>query len=360
MARQLWPTGIRPSGNGIRIRVWSKGALVYDETVPGDPNNPRDLARAVKLRERLTSRLLLGLPIQPEATGNKADFGQAAQAYLDQLDAKHSTQLSYENIINRYWLPEFSGWPLQDVTTKQVKRVLSGLKVSNKTKKNVLIPLRGVFAHAEVQPNPAAGVTFRKSQTAAIDRYLPDERTRLLQQLHGEARVYFGLLFGCGLRPGEALALLWTDFNGTELSVSKQITRRRLEASTKTSVRRTVFVPTWAREILNAHTTRFHGGHILLNSFNRPHLDTDVFNGAWKTAHKKLRIPYRIPYVCRHSRAAELLSIGIEPGDAARQLGHSLEMFLRIYSEWIEEYSTAKDKSRFEGVGLTSEKSRMK
>ncbi len=59
-------------------------------------------------------------------------------------------------------------------------------------------------------------------------------------------------------------------------------------------------------------------------------------------------IPYRIPYTCRYSRAAEMLSIGIAPGDAAKQLGHSLEMFYRVYAEWIEDYADATDFSRFE------------
>lgn len=82
-----------------------------------------------------------------------------------------------------------------------------------------------------------------------------------------------------------------------------------------------------------------------------------MLDEAWRKAHeswniknRKQQVPYRIPYVCRHTRAEELLSTGVEPGDAAAQLGHTLEMFYRTYSEWISEYSQAKDKSRFEGV----------
>jgi hypothetical protein len=40
--------------------------------------------------------------------------------------------------------------------------------------------------------------------------------------------------------------------------------------------------------------------------------------------------------------------MGIAPGDAAKQLGHSLEMFYRVYSEWIEQYAGESDLSRFE------------
>lgn len=60
-------------------------------------------------------------------------------------------------------------------------------------------------------------------------------------------------------------------------------------------------------------------------------------------------VAYRIPYTCRHTHAAELLSMGVEPGRAAAQLGHSLEMFFRTYSEWIDEYSKGEDTDKLNG-----------
>ena len=39
-------------------------------------------------------------------------------------------------------------------------------------------------------------------------------------------------------------------------------------------------------------------------------------NAAWKEAHRRARVPYRIPHTCRHTRAAELLSTGVEPAEA--------------------------------------------
>lgn len=58
---------------------------------------------------------------------------------------------------------------------------------------------------------------------------------------------------------------------------------------------------------------------------------------------------YQIPYVCRHTRAAELLSTGVDPGDAARELGHSLDMFYKTYTAYIDQWADKKDRSRFEG-----------
>ena len=45
--------------------------------------------------------------------------------------------------------------------------------------------------------------------------------------------------------------------------------------------------------------------------------------------------------------------------EAANELGHSAEMFLRTYARWIEDFSANKDKSIFEGVVVqVPEKSR--
>lgn len=352
MDKHTWPPGIRPSGNGIHIRIWRKGKLHYSETLQGDPYSPRDLAAAVKRRTELLARLKLGLPLfQGDEAAQHQIFEEVAQEYINVLDAKRSTHLSYENILNRYWLPAFGNWPIASITANEIKKELAKVTAGAKTKKNVLIPLRGVLDHAGANPNPARGIVIKRRQKEPVQRYTPQQRTAILAKLAGQERVYFSLLFACGLRPGEALALKWTDYDGEELDVSKQITRRRVENSTKTSVRRRVYVPTWARSELNNHSTRFAGDYVFVNSKGGPYLDTDVFNAAWRKAHKDARIPYRIPYTCRHTRAAELLSVGIEPADAAKQLGHSPEMFLRIYSEWLEEYSRHKDKSRFEGVG---------
>src|SRR5690606_2861983 len=117
--------------------------------------------------------------------------------------------------------------------------------------------------------------------------YTPKQRDALLSALSGQPKVYFAVLFGCGLRPGEALALQWTDYDGQELDISKQITKRRREESTKTNMRRRVYVPAWVRDILRGHSTQFAKGYVFLNSHSGPYLDTDIFNNAWRSAHKK-------------------------------------------------------------------------
>jgi integrase len=341
-----YPKGIRPAGKGLRIRIWKHGKLAHSEIVPGNLGKAH-VAAAVKRRADLAATVRLGISLHENDRGVKS-FAMVAQEYLSSLEAKRSTSLSYENILNRYWLPAFERWPVNRISTSDIKTVLSALPVASKTKRNILIPLAGVLTYAECNPNPAKGIKLKRHQKPPVSRYSPAERAALIARLEGQPQAYFALLFATGLRPGEALGLTWADWDGEEISVSKQITRRRKEGSTKTSVRRRVYVPQWARPYINALPSRFAGGHMFVNTKGGAYLDTDVFNEAWQKAHARARIPYRIPYTCRHTRAAELLSAGIDPADAAMELGHSTEMFLRTYSEFMVEYAANKGRSRFD------------
>lgn len=356
-----YSAGIDPHGAGLRIRLFKSGKCVYQETIKCDPESQAGITAATQRRKWLKARLDLGLPLF-EGERNSTLFEDVAQGYLNTLDAKHSTHIGYENILNHYWMPVFAGWPVTDIRARDIKDHLATLSISKKTKKNILGPLRGLLGYGEVNPNPCAGITFRRrdQDSGSPDSYTLDQRDDLIAAISrlpvpdwftGQPVAYFALLFGCGLRPcGEPLALQWSDYDGTWLDVSKQITKRRLQLYTKTDVRRRVFVPSWVRPHLNALPTRFEGGYLFQNSQGNPHLDTDHFNPLWKAAHRKARIPEQVPYACRHTRASELLSTGIHPGDAAKQLGHSIEMFIRTYAEWVEQFAGALEDSRFEGV----------
>ena len=328
-----FPTGIRPQGRGLRIRIYRKGKVAYSETLAGDCG-PRHLKAAIKRRNELEAKFNLGIPLEDQTVWI---FKDAAQDYLNTLDAKYSTLTSYRNILRRYWLPEFGPLPISAISTQVIKQKLAALDLSPKTKKNILIPLRSVFDHMEINPNPVTPIRIKAKQKEAVDRYTPQERDALLAQLQGPELAYFALMF-CGLRSGEVLGLRWSDWDGETMLVERQITRRRLVNSTKTSYRRRVFIPTWVRVTLNLES-RFSASYIFLNQHGDHYKDTDHFNAAWRAAHKRARLRYRIPYTCRHTRAAELLSANIPPAAAAKQMGHSVEMFLRVYSEWIEEYA---------------------
>ncbi len=55
----------------------------------------------------------------------------------------------------------------------------------------------------------------------------------------------------------------------------------------------------------------------------------------WSKILKRLGIRYRRTYNMRHSYATSMRTAGMTPAFCARQLGHTVEMFLRTYAKWI-------------------------
>lgn len=335
--------GIEQRGTSLRLEIRWQGERIT-ETHPGKCDAAH-IRRVVERREELIARLRVGLPIYED---DVQLLGNVFDGWLGSLAVKRSTHRSYENIWKNYW-KQWDRFTPDSITKAMVTESLAKMDVSPKTKRNALTVLSSVLDHADVAKNPCSTIKIKRGQKPPIERYRTSEVSALLDKLEGQALVYFTLLASTGLRPGEALALEWSDWDGEYLSVSKQIVRRRLVKTTKTNVRRRVYVPKWARSAINNHPTRFTEGYVFQNSLGGHHCDTDVFNGAWKRAHSKARVPYRIPYTLRHTRAAELLSQGCLPAKAAKELGHSTQMFLNTYSEFLDEYSN-QDTDVLEGV----------
>ena len=382
-----WPTGIKPRGRGLEISIWKGKRRIYCEIVPCDPYNPADRAAAVRRRDDKVARYRAGLPIHDDNQGHKGTqvFSEVAQRYLNALQVSQGEVKLHTRYLNSYWMPEFGNWMVTDITTARIKEVLAGMGVKIKTQQNRLQPLRGVLDHAGVNPNPARGITWprskRKQQRDRVDRYLPQQRDSLIHSLDklaerytaialdkpttpniskahwsGQARVYFPLLFATGLRPGEALGLDWSDYDGEFLNVETQRSDSAEWEHPKTGDRRTVQVRPLMRPRTAGHATRFPRCAIVIGQIGKALAYTDMLNEIWHEAHMKARLPYRIPYVCRHTRAAELLSRGVSAAEGAQELGHSVQMFLQIYSEFIDEYRGARDYGRFESavVGHTN------
>lgn len=343
-----WPKGIRPSGNGIRVTVWHKGQTVYDKTHSGSPYSPSDLKACVELREDLVSRLRLGLPIGGESSTRRY-FSSVAQSYLDSVQVDSTTHGDYRSKLNAHCMPYLKDLIFEEITRQQISDMVARWKLKASSKRAVLRVLGAVFRYGGRDDNPTK-VRVGQDKVARMDRYKPDERDALINALTGHSKTFFAIFFGTGMRPGEILALEWADYDGASLYVGKQYTRGVFKDYTKTKRDRTVYVPQWVREILNAHDTRLEGGRLF--SEKRP----TRFYKAWRKAHDKARvgahpIRYRRPYACRHTRAAELLSVGVIPAQAARELGHSPLMFLRTYAEFVDEFCNERDFDRLEGYG---------
>jgi len=331
---------------------WFMRAMVagrrYTRTVPGN-DTPVGLAKAIRAREAWIREIKSGYaPVDPEL------FGTVAQAYLNQTDLKVSTHNSYRNLLNQFWMPALARRQVHTIKPGLIRETLQTFSVSGKTKRNALIPLRKVFDLAIeedlIDSNPVDSVRVKRHQRPAVQRFSADEKRRILSRLDGTHHLFYLIAFETGMRTGEILGLRWEDWVGETINVSRAIVRRE-ETTLKTYAVRAVFASPALRAALSACPDRFRGGAIFRNSFDRPHLDADEFTAAWKKALAEARITHRRPYVCRHTRASDMLTAGVEPAYAARQLGHSLQMFLTVYADWVDGVRDAEQKRLLTQIG---------
>ncbi len=68
----------------------------------------------------------------------------------------------------------------------------------------------------------------------------------------------------------------------------------------------------------------------------------------WVRLLKKLGIRHRKPYCARHTYATLCLMAGMNPAFIAKQLGHSMDMLLGTYAQWL---SSTDDWSQMDKLG---------
>ena len=324
---------------GIR---WRRGAWRCQVTIHGQrhyatfryANSEAGLKKAIAARQSWIEKLSYG----EQRYDLAVPFGNIAQSYLDQSDLKPSTRQTYKQILNQYWMDGLALKPVYTIRPSHIREILSSHDVSQKTKRNALIPLRGVFDLAIeeelIAGNPVNAVRLKKHQKPPIIRFTPTEKEALLSKLEGDALFFYTIAFETGMRTGEILGLKWEDITKDTITLTRAMVRRRI-TDLKTSKVRSVYVSQRLHKILHNHPRRFAGGYVFRNQLDKPCLDADNFNEAWKKALKQCRMTYRRAYTCRHTRASEMLMAGIEPAFAAKQLGHTTEMFLNTYADWI-------------------------
>lgn len=355
--------GVTPHGAGIQLTFYWRGRRVRPTLpLPATTANLRHARRVLdEIKERIRHGTFEFGEYFPDARAappkHEPTFGDVATAWLKSLDVEHSTDLSYRRILDHYWLPTLRDIAIARITNAKIRELVGDLVVGRKTRNNVLIPARAVFAQAVVDEvidaNPMALIKNAKTQREPPDPFDVDEVPIILAQLrraHDEQVAnYFEFAFYTGMRPSEQIALQWGDVDWRRGTAT--VRRARVwgqnKDRTKTFVSRDVELTDIALACLKrqkACTFLLEGGFI----FHNPHTGAPWQNvehqrRMWARAFKVTGLRYREPYQTRHTFATQALMAGANPMWVSRQLGHvNMGMLLKVYSRWID----LADKSR--------------
>ncbi|HEY0477621.1 MAG TPA: tyrosine-type recombinase/integrase [Kofleriaceae bacterium] len=161
---------------------------------------------------------------------------------------------------------------------------------------------------------------------------MPTERDRLL----------LGLMAYAGLRPEEALPMVWGNVSGDRLLVDRTFSHGALEMRTKTNpVRDVRLVLPLVEELAAARPADAKAEDLVApGRFGGP-LDLDNWRWrVWRPAAERAGVA-ATPADCRHTFASLLANEGGLMQDVARQLGHTTPQMLDRYCEVFDPAAVA-------------------
>ena len=360
------PSGVEVRNGSIRIRFSWNGSRC-SETLPYPPTQA-GIQQASRLRDQVVSLNKHGLldeakysELFPNST--KAlevvsnTFGVYAQSWLDSRSIVLGTRKNYIVALNNWWMPKLALTPLASITTPMMRKLLSEIEwTTQQVKSSCMSKIRTIFNSAVndglMARNPMSGLELPKKPIKNIDTFTQDEANKIIKYMYAHKDwkmhihgAFIEFAFYSGIRLSEISALRWdmVDFKKKTAYVCRIVADSEIKERTKTNKPRYVLLNERALGAL-----AFAKKYIAMREEDRefpycfPPSQGDVFNHStsnlsrgWGTMLTDLGIKHRPPYNARHTYATLCLMSGMNPAFIAKQLGHSVEMLLSTYAQWL-------------------------
>lgn len=300
------------------------------------------------------------------STASVPTVGEQLALWLKLQNNKAASTVKGYSVAATWWTQQIGAKLLPALRHSDVLSALATEpEWSGKTRNNKVSVLRLALDLAVrdglLLANPTAGIEAASHQSPEPDPFSREEAEAIIAGLakHYSEAVsnYFGAKFYTGLRTSESLAQQWgwLDTRQNVLAVSEAVVLGQLKKSTKTSKVRLVQLNSRALEFYQAqkaHSFLLPEGWIFPDPKTQQRWADDWTPREmyWRPCLKKLGIRYRSPYETRHTYATMLLMAGVTPAFAARQMGHSIQMFLTTYARWIDGGQNALEMGKLENL----------
>ncbi len=328
-------------------------------------------------KKKYVSKLINGTKKDAQAYLNsklrEQDMGQmieptrlTVRGYLDHwlteaasIKLRERTHLEYVALISRY-VERIAELRLNEVTSVTLQSLYSDLMKSGGPGVPSIRKLHVVISSAFDQAvrwgllasNPAVSVQLPRQQGGARENRIrvlsPNDAQRFLEAMaiskHG---TLFSFALNTGMRPGEYLALQWSDIDWKQfrVQVCRTLYRQkdggwRFEAPKTRRSYRSISIAPGLLEELKAHASsqpqlELSEPDLVFRSDKGTPLDsTNLLRRYLRPALQAAGLdPKMTLYSLRHSHATLLLAAGVNPRLVADRLGHtSVQITLDIYS----------------------------
>jgi integrase len=253
--------------------------------------------------------------------------------------------------LQRYINPVIGHLRLGELTTAEIANLRAhwlGQQKGLKTLSNAIQgTLRAMMREAIevdklIERNPCDGLKWPRRTITPPDPLTIDERNAVLEHFRTKRPIYYPfiatLLFS-GMRPGEAVALRWSDIDLRKLRI--QIRRSRVlgkESTQKTANSERTITPVpevvaTLRAIYPLHADV--ATYVFVGRDGHP-LNQDRVNARqWRVALRALNIRPRKMYACRHTFISIALSAGTNLKYLADYCGTSVTMIEKRHGKFV-------------------------
>lgn len=352
----------------------------FQKTIKVDPRKTenaqrREASKQAAIIEADYRRKLLLL-------GNKITIAELAEEYLtDRVERrrlKESTVRQYRDIINGRIVPELGKKYVQDLTARDINAFYRKLKtlpalskrsktgtLSGTTQRQYHTQLHAMLSYAVktgyIAVNPADQVDPPQKDTGETKWYELDQAGQLLRALDTledtQWRLYFNMAIYTSMRPGELVALNWSDIKenilyvkASAVAIKGQGTKRQESPKTEKGWRKIV-LPRSIMDLLALHR-REQLAYRLPFGKNWPEPDAVFTTDDGRRMHlstpthvfqkiiKRYNLPPLTLYGLRHTSATTMIAQGVSARDVADRLGHAqTSTTLNIYAHAFKDAS---------------------
>ena len=265
---------------------------------------------------------------------------------------KESTWESKSHVIRTKILPYFENRKIAEIEAKDViawqnelmaYRDEKGKPYSADYLRTIHAQLTAIFNHAvnfyNLPYNPArrAG-TIGSEAVKEMDFWTKEEYLKFSEAMMDKPRSYyaFEMLYWCGMRSGELLALTYNDIDLEKRTISVNKSYQRIEGRDiitppKTpKSKRIITIPPFLTEELKEYTSHLYGimADERMFRFTKSYMEHEIIRGIKASGVKIIRL-----HDIRHSHASLLVEMGFTPLAIAERLGHEkIETTLNTYS----------------------------
>lgn len=286
------------------------------------------------------AKLLVGTDSGTEAT----TVAGLAVPYIEEwvsnrVDITANTRMQYEHRVTKDIAPFFAAFKLGDLTPTHIERWIKWMTeerhLSPRTVRYSYVILHSALEVAVIRghlgKHPCVKVKLPAKDHHEIEYLTPDEVQKLLEATEGSPdHPLWATLLHTGMRPQEAFALKWSDFDpkGATLTIrrarKKQGDGTYADGATKRKAsNRTLGLEAYLVETLKKHRTSIDPDSYLFTTTQGTPLDISNVRKRWATALKNAGVKNVTLYATRHTHATGLLLAGVNLKVVSERLGHS-------------------------------------